>query len=85
MYLPFIMELYRKLRQWHRRREAVRHLRQFDDHLLRDIGIERADIERVVDYRQSVPNAGQAAHRQSAQPIGIHPVPRAIVGGLPIH
>jgi len=51
MYLPIIMNLYRDLRQWHRRRAAIRHLRQLDDHLLRDIGIERSGIESAVDQR----------------------------------
>lgn len=32
-----------------RRREIIQSLRQVDDRLLRDVGIERADIDQVVD------------------------------------
>jgi len=49
MQLPiFIRHQIRKLRDWQAEREAVRHLREMNDHILRDIGIERHDIETVV-------------------------------------
>lgn len=36
-----------RYRAWRRRRIAMKHLREFDEHLLKDIGISRSDIHRV--------------------------------------
>ncbi len=61
MYLPLIMNVYRHLRQWHKRRKAIRELAALDDRLLNDIGIERSEIERLVDGRaKSSPSAAAA-------------------------
>jgi len=61
MYLPLIMNVYRHLRQWHKRRKAIRELAALDDRLLNDIGIERSEIERLVDDRaKSSPSAAAA-------------------------
>lgn len=61
MYLPLIINVYRNLRQWHRRRKAIRELAALDDRLLNDIGIERSEIERLVDGRtKSSPSAAAA-------------------------
>ena len=43
----------RQLQIWQAGNRAIRHLRRLDDHLLRDIGIARGDIERFVRGRQS--------------------------------
>jgi uncharacterized protein YjiS (DUF1127 family) len=34
---------------WHERGRQRRHLRAFDDHMLRDIGLSRADVEAEAD------------------------------------
>jgi len=34
--------------RWTSQRKAAFHLRNMDDHMLQDIGIERGDIDRVV-------------------------------------
>jgi uncharacterized protein YjiS (DUF1127 family) len=34
----------------HKRRQAIRELRAFDDRMLRDIGVTRSEIEHVVQY-----------------------------------
>ena len=37
-----------RYRQWRSEAEAIRHLRQIDDHLLDDVGINRWEIDEVV-------------------------------------
>jgi len=50
MYFPtFVQNLIQELRNWQRRRDAIRQLTHFDDHLLRDIGIEHQDIRQYVN------------------------------------
>jgi uncharacterized protein YjiS (DUF1127 family) len=39
-----------RYRAWRRRRIAVRHLSDFDDYLLRDIGISRSEIVHVTRH-----------------------------------
>lgn len=40
--------LFDHLRRWHARRTAIRHVKSLDARLLRDVGIERHEIEAVV-------------------------------------
>lgn len=40
-----------RYRQWRREHEAIRHLRQIDDRLLDDVGIERREIDDAVRGR----------------------------------
>jgi uncharacterized protein YjiS (DUF1127 family) len=63
MLLPLIHDLYRRLMRWHERRDAIRHLRELDDYLLYDIGIDRADIERVVDERMPASESEPVRHK----------------------
>jgi uncharacterized protein YjiS (DUF1127 family) len=85
MSIAFIMNLFKNLRQWHRRRIAVRHLSELDDHLLRDIGMERADIQNHVNGSPSVKIRENAYHRQGSHRDVKPVVPRAVIGGLLIH
>jgi uncharacterized protein YjiS (DUF1127 family) len=43
-----ITEWLSDLRDWRTRRQAVLQLRELDDHMLRDIGIHRCEIEAVM-------------------------------------
>ena len=54
----------RAIAQWRARQLAVRDLHRLNDHLLRDIGIERNDIEDVV-YRRCKRHAPGVARRSS--------------------
>jgi len=67
--LTFIRHQIRKLRDWQAERDAIRQLRDMDDHFLRDIGIERQDIETVVhgltDQRHTAKNHQRWLHRQA--------------------
>jgi len=63
MFLPLIHDLYRRLMRWHERREAIRHLSELDDYLLYDIGIDRADIARVVDERMPASASEPVSHK----------------------
>jgi|GEM_PF-2947996 len=64
MQLPiFIRHQIRKLRDWQVERDAVRHLREMNDHILRDIGIERQDIETVV-HGLMTERIDEEAHRR---------------------
>lgn len=49
MFTSFINDQYRRFRMWRERRSAIRQLAALDDHLLRDIGIERSGIEVAVN------------------------------------
>ena len=49
MHSSILGRLIAALVQRYHRRTAIRRLSELDDHLLRDIGIERCDIRRVVD------------------------------------
>jgi uncharacterized protein YjiS (DUF1127 family) len=54
--------LWRRPRAWSAKRRAVAELSALDDRLLRDIGIDRSEIESVVHgQRQSEPEAAVAA------------------------
>jgi uncharacterized protein YjiS (DUF1127 family) len=57
MLLSMLLNFYRDMRQRQARRAAIRHLAELDDYLLRDIGIERTDIERYVDGDTPSPSA----------------------------
>jgi len=62
-FLIFIRHQIGKLREWQAERDAIRHLRNMDDHFLRDIGIERRDIEAVVHGLVSERNAEKTRQR----------------------
>ena len=47
-----LMKLMDAFKRWHERRATIRRLSQLNDHLLRDIGIHRHEIEALV--QQSV-------------------------------
>lgn len=38
-----------RARRWHRKREAIRELNALSDHVLKDIGLSRAEIRSVVE------------------------------------
>lgn len=58
----------------YRRRRAVAHLSELNDHLLRDIGIERNDIRRVVDGVDALENLTQHDKTASPQVIILQPM-----------
>jgi len=63
--------LVRPLRQAMMRGETVRELRQLDDHMLRDIGLERSQIEEIADALagsapQRAPRPGPIARLRKA-------------------
>ncbi|MBT6096237.1 MAG: DUF1127 domain-containing protein [Rhodospirillaceae bacterium] len=49
MFKHHITNLFKRLGRQHARYVAKRHLREIDDYLLRDIGIDRSQIDSVVD------------------------------------
>ncbi len=46
----FLIRMINRWQAWNRRRQAIRELRAMPDVLLRDIGIQRHEIENVVKY-----------------------------------
>lgn len=58
----------------YRRRRAIGHLSELDDHLLRDIGIERNDIRRVVDSVDALENQARNDRTACPQVIMLHPI-----------
>jgi len=51
MRAEMIRSLFRRLVAWVRRRKAVAELQSLDDHMLKDIGISRGEIEHAVHGR----------------------------------
>ena len=47
-----LMKLMHAIKRWHERRTTIRQLSQLNDHLLNDIGIQRYEIDALV--QQSV-------------------------------
>ncbi len=45
---PFLVRLAGRVKTWNQRRRAIRELHEMSDALLRDLGIERYQIEEVV-------------------------------------
>ena len=45
----FVLRLVHIYEDRQKRRSAIRELRRFDDHILRDLGIERSQISEVAD------------------------------------
>ena len=50
----FVLKLVQTYEDRQRRRSAIRELRRFDDHILRDLGIERSQIPEVADAQVAV-------------------------------
>ena len=40
--------VFARVLRWRRRRRDARRLMEFDDHLLRDVGLSRGEVERAV-------------------------------------
>ena len=55
-----------QLQKWLRRRRDVAVLRQFDDHLLADIGVERDDIAARVHARSEAPGLKRDQQNRTA-------------------
>ena len=73
MSLSLLISLAARIRRWSRRRAAIRELSALNDRLLRDIGIDRCEIEAFVDRYPSVnslsPEFGAGpAHRPERAP-----------------
>ena len=47
----FLRALGDKFQRWGQLAEQRRQLREMDDHLLKDIGLSRADVERIAGHR----------------------------------
>ena len=54
MSLSILIGLAARVRRWSERRRAIRDLSALNDRLLRDIGIDRCDIEAAVDRYPSI-------------------------------
>lgn len=61
-------ELLNRWQHWNERRRAIRQLRAMPDHLLADIGIERYEIEAVVNGL----HASQPQTRRPQPQIPVH-------------
>ena len=72
-----LLQAWLRYRQWRSESEAIRHLRNIDDHLLDDVGINRWDIEEVVRGSQGFQ---ENAHRHPGPKAADHPPRRN--GGL---
>ena len=75
MSLSLLISLAARIRRWSERRAAIRDLSALNDRLLRDIGIDRCEIEVFVDRYPSVTSlspelgAGPAKRPDRAPPL----------------
>ncbi len=73
MFKQLITNLLRETRRLHARQAAKRHLRDIDDYLLRDIGIDRSQVDLVVDgmmgqAQKTQPCRDSRAQRERSRP-----------------
>ena len=81
----FLHGLLGAVRRWHDRRRAIRSLSALDDRLLRDIGIDRNQVIRVVDGRlngaaSEADGQGQTPHPADSQTPQVRPYPARPAG-----
>lgn len=50
-FLPYWRNLVAMFRRWYELAQQRRQLREMDDNLLKDIGLSRADVERIAGHR----------------------------------
>ena len=67
-----LLHLSTAVADWHKRRKAILELSRLSDITLRDIGLVRADIPRVVSAAVSAARAAQMAPQQSRVQIPGH-------------
>ena len=67
-----LLQLFAVVADWHRRRNAILELSNLSDATLRDIGVVRADIPRVVAAAITAERAAEVAGRQSRVRVCTH-------------
>lgn len=70
MWMTTVVKLFAKIRRWHARRSAIAALAALDDRLLKDIGLRRSEIRRVVDSQLGALTAPPAEPGPAAAPSG---------------
>ena len=74
MSLALHLKLFHAIRRWHLRHKTKRQLSTLTDHMLRDIGLERHDIESAVeDLPHADPTMPPASARRRPLPADAGP------------
>lgn len=62
MWMTTVVKLFALIRRWHARRSAIAALAALDDRMLKDIGLHRGAIRRLVDDQLAAQKRSSASH-----------------------